>query len=124
LEFLKTKHGFRDIGRKKQSQMATTIRPANITADRNERVLIINWNDGQECRYPFAGLRAVCPCVECRGGHDNMGQPADKGVLNSAVNPDINIENIEQVGTYALAIHWSDGHWQGIYTWTYLHEAC
>lgn len=104
--------------------MTTNIRPANITADRNQRMLIITWNDGQECRYPFAGLRAVCPCVECRGGHDNMGQPADKDVLYSAVNPDINIENIDQVGSYALAIHWNDGHWQGIYTWIYLRQAC
>ena len=35
-------------------------KPTGITADRNDRVLIINWMDGKECRYPFAGLRAVC----------------------------------------------------------------
>jgi DUF971 family protein len=100
------------------------IRPIKITADRNERVLIISWNDSQECRYPFAGLRAVCPCAECQGGHNNMGRPADKELLRSAEDPEINIEKIEQVGTYALTILWSDGHWQGIYTWNYLHEAC
>ena len=100
------------------------IRPTNITADRNERVLIINWNDGKEGRYPFAGLRAVCPCAECQGGHENMGQPADKELLYSAENPDLNMENVEQVGSYALGIAWSDGHWQGIYTWQYLYNAC
>ena len=100
------------------------IRPTNITADRNERSLIIEWNDGKECRYPFAGLRAVCPCAECQGGHNNMGKPADKLLLRTAENPDLNMEKIEPVGTYALTILWSDGHWQGIYTWQYLHEAC
>ena len=100
------------------------IRPTNITANRQERLLIIAWNDGKECLYPYAGLRAVCPCVECKGGHDQMGSPADKEVLRTAVNPEITIEKIEQVGTYALAIHWSDGHWQGIYTWEYLYQAC
>ena len=100
------------------------IRPSNITADRNERMLIIEWNDGKECRYPFAGLRAVCPCAECQGGHNNMGRPADKELLRTAKDPDLNMEQIEPVGTYAVTIMWSDGHWQGIYTWQYLHEAC
>ncbi len=100
------------------------IRPSNITADRNERALIIEWNDGKECRYPFAGLRAVCPCAECQGGHNNMGKPADKQLLRTAEDPDLNMEQIEPVGTYAVTILWSDGHWQGIYTWQYLYEAC
>jgi len=102
----------------------TKIRPTNITADRNERELIIEWNDGKECRYPFAGLRAVCPCAECQGGHANMGRPADKMLLQSAVNPELNMDKIEPVGSYAVSILWSDGHWQGIYTWQYLHDAC
>lgn len=102
----------------------TKIRPTNITADRNERLLIINWSDGKECRYPFAGLRAVCPCAECQGGHENMGKPADKEVLYSTQDPDLNIESVEAVGSYAITIRWSDDHWQGIYTWQYLHDAC
>ena len=28
----------------------SNIRPTNVMADRNERVLIISWNDGKECR--------------------------------------------------------------------------
>lgn len=100
------------------------IRPTNITADRNERILIIEWNDGKVCRYPFAGLRAVCPCAECQGGHNNMGRPADKVLLRTADDPELNMEQIEPVGTYALTFLWSDGHWQGIYTWEYLYEAC
>ena len=53
------------------------IKATAVTADRNSKELIISWSDGAECRYPFAGLRAICPCVECKGGHANMGGPPD-----------------------------------------------
>ncbi len=102
----------------------TKPRPTNITADRNNRELIIQWNDGRECHYPFAGLRAVCPCAECQGGHANMGRPADKELLYNSDDPDLNLQNIDQVGSYALSFLWSDGHWQGIYSWPYLYDAC
>jgi len=102
----------------------STIRPANITADRNKRTLTIEWNDGTTCDYPFAGLRAVCPCVECRGGHANMGGPADLRVLRETKHETLNLERIEPVGSYALQFFWSDGHHTGIYTWSYLRQAC
>lgn len=99
-------------------------RPAGITADRNERTLTIRWNDGHESRYPFAGLRAVCPCVECKGGHANMGGPPDAPKVRDTPNVGINLEKIEPVGSYALQFQWSDGHWTGIFTWEYLRLAC
>ncbi len=98
-------------------------KPTNVVADRAQRVLIITWDDGREGRYPFAGLRAVCPCVLCQGGHDNMGKPADKLLLRRTQNDDLNLEAIAPVGTYAIQIRWSDGHDSGIYTWDYLYEA-
>ena len=100
------------------------IRPAAITADRNQRIVTILWNDGKRCQYTFAGLRAVCPCAGCRGGHENMGQPADKELLRTARDDDLNLERIDQVGTYAISFVWSDGHYAGIYTWEYLYQAC
>ncbi len=99
------------------------VRPTGVTADRNERVLIINWSDGRSSRLSFAGLRAVCPCVECKGGHDNMGGPPDLDVMRSAKDDDLNLESVEAVGSYALQFQWSDGHWTGIYTWEYLRLA-
>jgi DUF971 family protein len=76
------------------------FKPTSITADRNERVLKITWSDGHESAYPFAGLRAECPCAECRGGHENMGQPPNQLVIRDTPNEGINIEHIEAVGTY------------------------
>jgi DUF971 family protein len=104
--------------------MTNKIRPVNVTADRQARVLTIHWNDGRECRYSFAGLRAVCPCVQCRGGHANMGRPADKLLLEKSVDEQLNLEAANPVGSYAVQFVWNDGHDSGIYSWEYLYEAC
>lgn len=99
------------------------IQPIGVTADRNERVLIIKWSDGRESRYSFAGLRAVCPCVECKGGHAYMGQPPDVEKVRAAIDPNLNLEQVQAVGSYAIQFNWSDGHYTGIYTWDYLRQA-
>ena len=103
--------------------MKNKNRPVNVTADREQRILTINWNDGRESRYRFAGLRAVCPCVQCQGGHTNMGRPADKLLLEKSINDELNLVSITPVGSYAVQFVWTDGHDSGIFTWDYLHEA-
>ena len=100
------------------------IRPASITADRKQRILTVTWSDGHESAYSFAGLRAVCPCVECKGGHAHMGGPPDPRIVRDAVDDSLDLQRIEQVGSYALQFHWSDGHSTGIYTWDMLRNAC
>lgn len=102
----------------------SNTRPAGVTADRDKRVLIIRWNDGHESRYPFAGLRAICPCAECRGGHENMGRPPDPRVVRDTPPNDLTMQQIQAVGNYALQVTWSDGHGAGIYTWGFLRAAC
>jgi DUF971 family protein len=104
--------------------MVMAYRPTGVKADREKRILTIEWNDGHVSDYPFAGLRAVCPCAECKGGHANMGAPPDRRVVRDTEDPDLNVESIEQVGSYALTFRWSDGHSTGIYTWEYLRQAC
>jgi DUF971 family protein len=100
------------------------VKPTGITADRNERVLKISWSDGHESAYPFAGLRAECPCAECKGGHEHMGQPPNPYTIRETPNEGLNIENVEVVGSYAIGIQWIDGHRAGIYTWEFLRQAC
>lgn len=104
--------------------MNSGARPTDITADRNQRLLFISWSDGHESSYRFAGLRAVCPCAECRGGHANMGKPPDPRVVRDTPESDINLEQVVSVGTYAIQMYWSDFHSAGIYTWDLLRAAC
>jgi DUF971 family protein len=100
-----------------------TIKPTGVTADTKQRLLIIQWPDGHESRLPFAGLRAVCPCVTCKGGHAHMGTPPDLQLMRQARDDSLTIDGVQAVGSYALQINWSDGHYTGIYTWEYLRQA-
>lgn len=100
------------------------VRPTNIVADKQQREMMITWTDGHESRYLFDGLRAVCPCVECKGGHAQMGLPPDPKEVRDAPATELNLEQVEAVGAYAIQFHWSDGHWTGIYTWEMLRAAC
>lgn len=104
--------------------MAKQVRPAGITADRTKGILTITWDDRHESRYPFEGLRAVCPCVECKGGHANMGGPPDPRRVRDAARTGLALERIDQMGSYALQFSWGDGHSTGIYTWELLRAAC
>lgn len=104
--------------------MTIKIRPTGVIADRQKRELTIEWNNGRRCTFSFAGLRMVCPCVLCQGGHENMGRPADKLLLQNAKDDELNIEAANAVGSYAIQFVWNDGHDSGIYTWEYLYDAC
>jgi len=104
----------------------STLKPTNITVDRNTRVVIIEWSDRHSSSYPFSLLRYACPCAECRGGHERMGSQPDPEVfaLPDDDSPMTNIRSLEAVGTYAMTIEWLDGHNYGIYNWQYLRALC
>lgn len=101
-------------------------RPAHIRAVRSQGVLQIEWEDGHLSEYPLAGLRAACPCAECRGGHEGMGGPGSPEMLAVPLRPGVSytLEAIEAVGSYAILPVWGDGHRYGIYSWDYLLELC
>lgn len=102
-------------------------RPTAIQLDRKRALLILPWDDGHLSEYPFPGLREACPCAECRGGHENMGQPADPSVFDLIPLTKAKsyvLTKLVPVGHYALTPEWSDGHSAGIYTWAYLRALC
>jgi DUF971 family protein len=101
------------------------MRPKNIDLNRTEGYMEITWDDDVVCRYPLDHLREACPCVECRGGHENMGsQFAPDNILKLIPMRSYGIESIELVGNYAIQPNWDDGHHTGIYTWGYLYRLC
>lgn len=107
--------------------MSAFPRPASITLNKSEAYLEITWSDHRACRYPLTQLREACPCVECRGGHQNMGREHDpKNLLTLELKParSYKITAIERVGNYALQPIWDDGHNTGLYTWDYLSRLC
>lgn len=58
-----------------------SILPSAITANRPERILMIQWNDEHTSYYPFGLVRAACPCASCRSGHENMSAEPDAEVF-------------------------------------------
>lgn len=103
-----------------------TPKPKNIAVSRGRGLLLIDWEDGAHCEYPLAGLRAACPCAECRGGHEGMGGPGTPEMLLQplASGRSAELVDLEMVGSYALQPAWKDGHSYGIYTWEYLRQLC
>lgn len=99
--------------------------PKEITLNKRDGFLEITWSDEMICRYPLPQLREACPCVECRGGHQNMGpahEPED--ILRLVPARSYGIDDLTLVGNYALQPVWDDGHHTGIYTWEYLRRLC
>lgn len=89
--------------------------PTELRAPRGARVLEIDWADGFQGRIPHRVLRGFCPCAECQG-HDGPIAFQDGG--------DLELQDIAEVGQYALSLAWGDGHRTGIYSFRYLRELC
>ena len=90
--------------------------PTDICADRRARLLAITWAD-RRVELPFRFLRGQCECAHC------VNEWTGQRMLDLATIPDdIAIEKLEQVGGYAIRIHWSDSHNSGLYTWERLRE--
>ena len=94
---------------------AAALVPSSITLHQKSRVLEIAFSDGRSFELPYEFLRVYSPSAEVRG--HGPGQE----VLQTG-KKDVDIVNLEPVGSYAVQPHFSDGHATGIYSWDYLYE--
>ena len=92
-----------------------TPTPTEIKLHQKSRVLEIAFNDDKQFRLPYEFLRVYSPSAEVRG--HGPGQE----VLQVG-KKDIEIKQLEPVGTYAVQPLFSDGHDTGIYSWDYLYD--
>ncbi|NMG74580.1 gamma-butyrobetaine hydroxylase-like domain-containing protein [Aromatoleum diolicum] len=88
--------------------------PTAITLHRKSRVFEIAFDDGSQFSLPFEYLRVYSPSAEVRG--HGPGQE----VLQVGKR-DVDIVDLEPVGTYAVKPVFSDGHDSGLYSWDYLY---
>ena len=86
--------------------------PNNITLSKDKRLLTVSFKDND---YALTSefLRVHSPSAEVRG----HGPGQETLQLNKQ---DVTISSIVPMGNYAIAIHFSDGHNTGIYSWSYL----
>ncbi|MBF0469771.1 MAG: DUF971 domain-containing protein [Gammaproteobacteria bacterium] len=91
--------------------------PTAITLHKQQRMLELAFGEGEEnCfKLPCEYLRVYSPSAEVRG----HGPGEEKLQLGKE---DVNIEKIEQVGTYAIKLTYDDGHDSGIYDWNLLYD--
>ncbi|PWB52201.1 MAG: hypothetical protein C3F13_11775 [Anaerolineales bacterium] len=103
-----------------------SLHPVGITADKKNKHISVEWNDGHISVYPFALVRYACPCEVCRGGHDKMSEEPPNEVFYMPIEdtPATRLATIEGVGSYGVTIKWEDGHRFGIYNWHYLRALC
>jgi DUF971 family protein len=90
-------------------------RPTEISVHTQSKTLEIGFDDGAHFVLPAEYLRCFSPSAEVQG--HGPGQE----VLQVG-KEDVNIEQVEQVGNYAIAIHFDDGHNTGIYSWDTLYQ--
>jgi DUF971 family protein len=86
--------------------------PNNITLSKNKKLLTVSFKDDD---YSLSSefLRVYSPSAEVRG----HGPGQETLQLNKQ---DVSISSLVPMGNYAIAIHFSDGHTTGIYSWSYL----
>ena len=90
-------------------------RPTEIKLHQKSRLLEIAFDDGKRYTLPCEYLRVFSPSAEVRG--HGPGQE----VLQVGKR-DVEIKEIEPVGSYAVKLVFSDGHDTGLFSWEYLYE--
>jgi DUF971 family protein len=100
-----------------QRAMAAAGRPTptEIKLHQKSRVLEISFSDGSRFELPYEFLRVYSPSAEVRG--HGPGQE-----ILQVGKKEVDLLNLEPVGSYAVQPHFSDGHSTGIYSWDYLRE--
>ncbi|MDB5103970.1 MAG: hypothetical protein JWP91_1659 [Fibrobacteres bacterium] len=94
--------------------MTKVIAPIGIFR-KDPDMLTIHWNDGTVSDLKARFLRSSCPCAVCVNEWTG-----EKMLDESRIPADIKPARVLAVGRYAMAIHWSDGHKTGIYSYDYL----
>ena len=95
--------------------MADMPLPQSLIVHAASRMLEVGYSDGKTFRLPFELMRVYSPSAEVQG--HGPGQE----VLQTGKRH-VGIDNIEQVGNYAIKPFFSDGHESGLFTWEYLYQ--
>ena len=108
---------------------APSYEPEHIAISKSKGIKI-DWKDLHHSEYPLAYLRDECPCATCTGAHgtspekSNYSAAAASKDLFPMYAPKLKMLDVEEVGSYAVRISWSDGHSTGIYSFDHFRRIC
>ncbi|MEM6998361.1 MAG: DUF971 domain-containing protein [Pseudomonadota bacterium] len=92
-----------------------TPNPISINLHQKSRILEVEFDDGEKFELPCEYLRVYSPSADVKG-HGPGQEVLQVGKEN------VNINEIEPMGNYAIRLVFDDGHSTGLYSWTYLYE--
>lgn len=99
----------REIGKRRAAP------EAHPEVNAEEGFVAIKWPDGNVDRIPNKTLRLSCECAICVDEFTG-----DRLLDAEKVPDDIQAEEIQPLGNYAVGITWTDGHSSGIFSWEHL----
>lgn len=89
--------------------------PVSIRRDHETGVLRIAWPDGLEVAIAYPKVRVACGCAKC------VDEVTGERLIDiTDIDPLVQANELQQVGSYAIRIQWSDGHNTGLFTWPQL----
>ena len=88
--------------------------PTEIRLKKAEKILEVDFDDGQSFAFPAELLRVESPSAEVQGH-----TPSQKQII--AGRRHVGIVGLEPVGHYAIRITFDDLHDTGIFSWQYLY---
>ena len=97
--------------------------PEHIAISKSKGIQI-DWKDRHASHYGLQYLRDKCPCATCTGAHGTPPRVPEPPAAFQMYKPTLKMLSVEPVGSYAIRIHWSDGHNTGIYSYEHLRRIC
>ena len=99
-----------------ENKYESSHRPTEIRIKKKEKVLEVDFDNGQSFQLPAELLRVESPSAEVQG-HG----PSEKKIISGRRH--VGIMAVEAVGNYAIRIKFDDLHDTGIYSWDTLYNS-
>ncbi|WP_373083802.1 gamma-butyrobetaine hydroxylase-like domain-containing protein [Sneathiella sp.] len=90
-------------------------KPVEIRLKKDDKKLLVSYDDGHEFQFPAELLRVESPSAEVQGHGASQKQLV-------AGRRHVGIMELEPVGNYAIRISFDDLHDTGLFSWAYLYE--
>jgi DUF971 family protein len=97
------------------TQYGTRYRPTEIRLKKAEKILEVDFDNGESFALPAELLRVESPSAEVQG-HG----PGQKQIVSGRRH--VGIMGVEPVGNYAIRINFDDLHDTGIFSWDLLYH--
>ncbi len=93
--------------------------PEEALLEDDGKTVRLQWSDGHQGKHSAYDLRLNCQCASC------VDEDSGRRLLDPGAVPlDVAVRTVQQVGRYALAFAFTDGHDTGIYRYALLRDLC